>query len=102
MEASHPNAAIVGIFASGFLFCETLARFRLLQVHHMRRDVGLYAPPDYIYSPFTFKLAFLLFFRISKCSAPLLAFASARFMALRRLVAGRALEFEDELCCICI
>ena len=33
---------------------------------------------------------------------PHLAFASARLMALRRLVAGRALEFEEELCSICI
>ena len=34
----------------------------------------------------------------SKSSAPYLAFASARLMALRRLVAGRALDFEQELC----
>ena len=35
---------------------------------------------------------------------PHLALASARLMALRRLVAGRALEFEGELgtMCICI
>ena len=33
---------------------------------------------------------------------PHLAFASARLMALRRLVAGRALDFEEELCSICI
>ena len=33
----------------------------------------------------------------SKSSAPHLAFASARLMALRRLVAGRALDFEQEL-----
>ena len=31
-----------------------------------------------------------------------LAFASARLMALRRLVAGRALDFREELCSICI
>ena len=31
-----------------------------------------------------------------------LAFASARLMALRRLVAGRALDFEEEVCSICI
>ena len=30
------------------------------------------------------------------------AFASERLMALRRLVAGRALDFEQELCSICI
>ena len=30
-----------------------------------------------------------------------LAFALARLMALRRLVAGRALEFEGELCTMC-
>ena len=29
---------------------------------------------------------------------PHLAFASARLMALRRLVAGRALDFEEESC----
>ena len=34
----------------------------------------------------------------SKSSAPHSAFASARLMALRRLVAGRALDFEEELC----
>ena len=33
----------------------------------------------------------------SSCSAPLSAFASARLMALRRLVVGRALDFEQEL-----
>ena len=35
---------------------------------------------------------------------PHLAFASARRMALRRLAAGWALDFEEELCstCICI
>ena len=33
----------------------------------------------------------------SKSSAPHSAFASARLMALRRLVAGRALDFEQEL-----
>ena len=31
-----------------------------------------------------------------------MAFASARLMALRRLVAGRALDFDEELCSICI
>ena len=31
-----------------------------------------------------------------------LAFASARLMALRRLVAGQALDFEHGLCSICI
>ena len=31
---------------------------------------------------------------------PHLAFASARFMALRRLVARRALDLEQELCSI--
>ena len=30
-----------------------------------------------------------------------MAFASARLMALRRLVAGRALDFEQDLCSIC-
>ena len=35
-------------------------------------------------------------------STPDSAFASARLMALRRLVAGRALDFEQELCSICI
>ena len=34
----------------------------------------------------------------SSCSASHSAFASARLMALRRLVAGRALDFEEELC----
>jgi uncharacterized membrane protein len=43
-------------------------------------------------APFIFKRAFLIFWH--------LAFASARVMALRRLVAGRALDFEEELCCI--
>ena len=38
----------------------------------------------------------------SKSSAPPLAFASARLVALRRLVAGRAMDFEEELCSICI
>ena len=33
---------------------------------------------------------------------PHLAFASARLMALRRLVARRALDLEQELCSICI
>ena len=35
-------------------------------------------------------------------AAPHLAFASARLMALRRLLAGRALDFEEELCSIYI
>mgnify|MGYP003324561344 CR=1 FL=1 len=34
----------------------------------------------------------------SKSSAPHSAFASARLIALRRLVAGRAFGFEQELC----
>jgi hypothetical protein len=38
----------------------------------------------------------------SKSSAPHSASASARLMALRRLVAWRALDFEQELCSICI
>jgi len=42
---------------------------------------------------------------LSSCSNSVLfhlAFASASLMALRRLVAGGALEFEEELCSICI
>ena len=38
----------------------------------------------------------------SKSSLPHLAFASACLMVLRWLVAGRALDFDEELCSICI
>ena len=37
---------------------------------------------------------------LQKPVRPHLAFASARLMALRRLAAGRALHFEQELCSI--
>ena len=40
------------------------------------------------------------YFCISKCIAPHLAFASARLMVLRWLVAGRALDRVEEVCSI--
>jgi len=52
-------------------------------------------------APFIFQPAFLIFFRISKYSALHLAFALARFMALRRLVAGQALDFGISFVLFC-
>ena len=63
---------------------------------------------SFLYDTFPFKYAYeaypyaTVIVPVRNPVPPHSAFASARLMALRRLVAGRALDFDQELCSICI